>query len=77
MFTCKNAVDLLVELVDGDLPPEEEQRLMAHINACPPCVDFLKTYKATTGLCKRALAKKMPQEMASKLTDFLRANIKK
>ena len=77
MISCKDSVDLLVELLDGELPAEEERRLLAHIDACPPCVAFVKTYKATTGLCRRALAKKMPQELSAKLTDFLRANIKK
>jgi hypothetical protein len=39
-------------------------------------VDFLRTYRATPGLCKRALAERMPQELSSKLTDFLRSKIK-
>jgi hypothetical protein len=39
-------------------------------------VDFVRTYKATPSLCKRALARQMPQELSAKLTDYLRAKLK-
>ena len=77
MFTCKDSVDLLLEFLDGDMPAEDEQRLGEHLAGCPPCVDFLKTYRATPSLCKRAFRHAMPPELASKLTDFLRQKCKK
>jgi anti-sigma factor (TIGR02949 family) len=77
MFTCKDSIDLLVDFLDGEMDPEEEKRLLEHLDGCPPCVDFVQTYRATPGLCKRALAKKMPAELAGKLTSFLREKIKK
>ncbi len=77
MFTCKESVDLLLQFLDGDMPEEESQRLEEHLQACPPCVDFLRTYRATPTLCKRALARQMPQELADRLTDFLRQKCKK
>jgi anti-sigma factor (TIGR02949 family) len=73
MFTCKDSVNLLMELLDGEMSAAEEGKLREHLEACPPCVDFLRTYRATSGLCRRALKSKMPQELADKLTDFLRA----
>jgi anti-sigma factor (TIGR02949 family) len=76
MFSCKDSVNLLMDFLDGEMSPEEEAHLKEHLSACPPCMDFLKTYRATPGLCKRALAKQMPQELSSKLTEFLRAKIK-
>jgi anti-sigma factor (TIGR02949 family) len=77
MFTCKDSIDLLLEFLDGAMPEEEQKRLIEHLEGCPPCVDFVRTYRATPGLCKRALAKKMPSELSGKLTDFLRAKIQK
>ncbi len=77
MFTCKDSIDLLLEFLDGGMSAEEEQRLTEHLEGCPPCLDFLKTYRATPGLCKKALAKKMPTELSAKLTDFLRQKIRK
>ena len=77
MFTCKESVDLLMNFLDGTLAPEEEAHLREHFEACPPCVDFLRTYRATPSLCKRALAKQMPSEVSEKLKDFLKAKLHK
>ncbi len=76
MYTCKDTINLLVDLLDGEMSPEEAQHLREHLQGCAPCVDFLRTYRATPGLCRRALAQQMPKEVASKLTDFLRSRIK-
>ncbi len=77
MFSCKKSVDALLDYLDGQMSAEEEKHLQEHLSACPPCVDFLRTYKATPSLCKRALAAKMPSELGQKLTDFLRSKAKK
>jgi len=77
MFTCKESVELLMSFLDGELAPDEEQKLEEHLQACPPCVDFLRTYRATPSLCRRALSRQMPQELADRLTDFLRQKCKK
>ncbi|HYH95451.1 zf-HC2 domain-containing protein [Hyalangium sp.] len=76
MYTCKDSINLLLDFLDGELTPEDTQHLREHLQGCSPCVDFLRTYRATPGLCKRALAHKMPQEMSTKLTEFLRSKIK-
>jgi len=76
MYTCKDSINLLLDFLDGELTPEDTQHLREHLQGCSPCVDFLRTYRATPGLCKRALAQKMPQEMSTKLTEFLRSKIK-
>jgi anti-sigma factor (TIGR02949 family) len=77
MFTCKDSIDLLLDFLDGDMADEDARRLEEHLSACPPCVDFVKTYRATSGLCKKALKRAMPDEMSAKLTEFLRTNCKK
>jgi anti-sigma factor RsiW len=76
MYTCKDSINLLLDFLDGELTPEDTQHLREHLQGCSPCVDFLRTYRATPGLCKKALAHRMPQEMSSKLTEFLRSKIK-
>lgn len=72
MFSCKDSIHLLLDFLDGDMSPEDQRELEEHLAGCPPCVEFVRTYRATPGLCKRALAAKMPDELARKLTDFLR-----
>ncbi|HLL52124.1 MAG TPA: zf-HC2 domain-containing protein [Myxococcaceae bacterium] len=76
MFSCKDSIDLLMDFLDGEMTPEEEAHLREHLSGCSPCVDFFKTYRATPGLCKRALVRTMPQELSGKLTEFLRTRIK-
>lgn len=76
MSSCKDSVNLLINFLDGEMTAEEEADLKEHLSACPPCVDFLRTYKATPSLCKRALAEHMPRELSAQLTGFLRAKIK-
>ena len=75
MFSCKDSTNHLMDFLDGEMSPEEEAHLQEHLSGCPPCVDFLRTYRATPGLCKKALARQMPQELSSKLTEYLRAKI--
>jgi anti-sigma factor (TIGR02949 family) len=34
---CEEALELLEPLLDGDLPPQEEERLRAHLEGCTSC----------------------------------------
>lgn len=77
MFNCKDSIDFLLEYLDGTLPETEARQLHEHLTGCFPCIDFLRTYRATPKLCKRALAKAMPEELAQKLKGFLRAKLEK
>lgn len=77
MTTCKDAIDLLLAYVEGELPAAERERLEAHFSDCQPCEDFLAGYKKTPVLCRSALARTMPSEVASRLTGFLKNEIGK
>ena len=68
---CKDCVDLLGEYIEGTLPPEKAKELEDHLSLCPPCITFVRTYRATRGLCRQALAAEMPQELMSSLASFL------
>ena len=75
MFTCKDSIDSLVHFLDGELSPEDEAHLQEHLGGCPPCVDFVNTYRATSGMCRKALVKSMPPEVGNRLQAFLRAKL--
>ncbi|HTO98653.1 MAG TPA: zf-HC2 domain-containing protein [Myxococcales bacterium] len=68
---CKDCVDLLGEYIEGTLSPERSKALEDHLSTCPPCITFVRTYRATRKLCRNALAKDMPQELVSSLSSFL------
>ena len=75
MHTCEDSIHLLLDYLDGKIPPETAKALEAHLSACPPCVDFMKGYRATPELCREALAERMPETLASKLSSFLREHL--
>jgi anti-sigma factor (TIGR02949 family) len=76
MYNCEDTINLLLSYLDGEMPPEEAKRLKEHLAGCAPCIDFLRTYRATPGLCRRALQQRMPPEVSARLTEFLRSRIK-
>jgi anti-sigma factor RsiW len=75
MFNCKESIHRLLEYVDGELSEDQSRELSEHLRACPPCVDFMKTYRATPQLARRALVNEMPGELAGKLKAFLRSKL--
>jgi len=77
MFSCKESIQLLLDFLDDEMTPEDRAHLEEHLSGCPPCVEFVRTYRATSGMCKKALAAKMPEELATRLQAFLRERIRK
>ena len=75
MFTCKDSIHSLLEYVDGALTDAQALELQEHLRACTPCVDFMRTYRATPQLARRALVEEMPRELAGKLKAFLRSKL--
>lgn len=72
LFSCKDCVDVLRAYLDGEMSPEDEAHFKSHVGDCPPCLEFLESYKATPNLCRKALAARMPEELSHKLKAFLR-----
>jgi anti-sigma factor (TIGR02949 family) len=75
MFNCKDSINSLLAFLDGEMSTEDEQHLRAHLEGCPPCVDFVRTYRATSGLCRKALVRQMPPEVGDRLRSFLRGKL--
>ncbi len=75
--SCKDSIALLLEYLDGNLSDEVRARLATHLGDCTPCEEFLRSYRATPGLCKKALVARVPKSVADKLTSFLKEELKK
>ena len=54
MKTCRECVDFLMAYLEGTLPPDEKATFETHLAKCPPCVEFMKSYKLTVELGKVA-----------------------
>jgi anti-sigma factor (TIGR02949 family) len=75
--SCRRVFDLLSEFVDGELSPQERSSLSLHLQACPPCEEFLKTFEAARALGRESLLEKMPPELKERLRAYLRERIPK
>lgn len=76
--TCKDSISLLRDYLEGELTPELRERLEHHFGACSPCEEFLKSYRATPDLCRKALQHDdVPEEVAESLSSFLRRELAK
>lgn len=73
--TCKQAYDLLFSYLEGELVRPTAEALEHHFDRCPPCRQFLSSYKATPGLAREALDNDVPPEVTSSLQAFLRSKI--
>jgi anti-sigma factor RsiW len=46
-MTCQAFIEFLMHYLDGELEPEQRQAFEEHLRTCPPCVDYLETYRLT------------------------------
>lgn len=60
-LTCRQIIDYMQAFLDGELPPRERTIFELHLNICPDCVNYLRSYQATLALAKRA-ARRAPPE---------------
>lgn len=74
---CYDIHRLLFDYAEGTLEPEMQRELEQHFKDCPPCMEYLATYRQTICLthdcCQRK--KDMPPELRAKLEQFLREKL--
>lgn len=78
MMTCQELIDFLADYVAGTLPPEHRNVFEQHLRLCPPCVDYLRMYRATIQLGKESCAGEpvsrppMPEELKKAILEARR-----
>ena len=78
MICCKECLDLLFDYLEGHLDSETTSSLEEHFQDCSPCINFLKTYKSTTKLCRDTMSQtEIPDVVKEKLKEFLKQNTQK
>ena len=53
-MTCQEFVEFIMSYLEGEGRAAERDVFEEHIRACPPCLDYLDTYKAAVALGKGA-----------------------
>ncbi len=72
MLTCRDVImDFLADYLEAILSPEVVADLERHLQACPPCMAYLKTYQKTRDLVHRSGQVAMPEEMQTILRRFV------
>ena len=69
---CVSGVDLLMEYLEGTLPPEVRAALEAHVAGCERCVAFIASYQATPRLLQDATEVELPSDIRERLQAFVR-----
>ncbi len=75
-ISCKQALENLLEYLDGHLPPQARQAIEQHLASCECCPELLASYQKTSELCQKALKRAMPEGMAQRLMECLRQKTK-
>jgi hypothetical protein len=76
--TCKELIlDCLLEFEEGAMPVEERRELQLHFEMCPPCMNFLSTYRATGRALKMLKPTEIPPALAETVMAFVRARREK
>ncbi|MEE8583699.1 MAG: zf-HC2 domain-containing protein [Acidobacteriota bacterium] len=77
LMNCRACVDLLVDYLDGNLDEKTQSDLDKHFSTCPPCVNFLETYKSSAQVTTvlRDQEVEVPAAMEERLRSFLREQL--
>ena len=73
-IACRQIADLLGDYLDGTLPRRTRELLEWHIEACPPCVAFVNTYRGTVDAAAKLRNADIPPELRQRLISVLRAS---
>ena len=72
-IVCASGVELLMDYLDGVLPPELRAALDEHVAGCPRCTAFVASYLATPRIMREATAAALPPDLEKSLKVFLGA----
>jgi anti-sigma factor RsiW len=53
-MNCRDFVDFLIDYYERKLPEEQYAKFQEHMQLCPPCVEYLRSYEQTIKLGKAA-----------------------
>jgi anti-sigma factor RsiW len=76
--TCERLVmEALYDFEAGTMPEAERAALERHLSACPPCVRFLDSYRATGRTLRALKPREIPASLAKTVFEFVKARCEK
>lgn len=73
---CRDTVDGMMDYVDGRLNVDMRAALEAHLRVCLRCVEFLRAYRATPLIVRRATEGHLSAERALRVQQRLQAALR-
>ncbi|MHC5023187.1 MAG: anti-sigma factor family protein [Planctomycetota bacterium] len=78
-LTCQEVLDFLDDYLDGGQAEAVRAHFKAHLERCPPCRDYLRSYadtqRMTRSLCEEAregLPSDLPDELVRAIVDAMK-----
>ena len=71
-ITCEQVTALLIDYVAGDLDPTTTPVLEQHMQNCPDCMAFLRTYRESIRLTRTLRYEDIPEKLQDRVHAFLR-----
>ncbi len=56
-MNCREMTDFLMTYLDDELPASQREAFEEHLEACPPCVRYLDSYRESIRLGKAVCAR--------------------
>ncbi len=75
-MNCKELVYMLEDYIDGTMDEHLRNELSVHIEACEPCMNFLRTYEKTRILCRHIRPDEIPDELRKRLKTFVMEKVR-
>jgi anti-sigma factor RsiW len=72
-IVCASGVELLMDYLEGVLPPEVRAALDEHVAGCARCAAFVASYCETPRVLRESTATPLPVDVEASLKAFLRA----
>ena len=70
---CVEVVELVSDYLDGNLDPETERRVAAHLELCPPCVTYVEQVRQTVASLGHLPNDALPEPAVAELETAFRA----
>ncbi len=73
ILKCKDCFDLLMDYLEDNLDSETQKKLDQHFADCPPCLNFLESYRDCSQMAQqlRDQQVEIPKELENRLKTFL------
>ncbi len=73
VLKCKECLDLLMDYLEDNLDSETQKQLDQHFGDCPPCLNFLGSYRDCSKMAQqlRDQQVEIPKELENRLKTFL------